>query len=63
MCDINANLAAGRSSSHTNEERLPVIVLIFGLVTWLCLAVACHASSAALCGPLTHGGVCAPPIS
>lgn len=58
--DRNTNLAAGCPSGHANEERLPIIALISGLVTWLCLAVACHASSAARCGPLTHGGACAP---
>lgn len=64
--NIDTNLSAGCPSSHADEERLPVMALIFGLVTWLCLAVGRHASSAARRGPLTHRGclhcVCAPPI-
>lgn len=53
---IDADLAAGCPSSHANEERLPAAALIMGCFTGLCVAVACHASSAASCGPPTHRG-------
>lgn len=54
--DADAHLPAGRPSGHADDERPPVCAPIAGSVTWLCLAVGQHASSAARCGSLTHGG-------
>lgn len=44
----DTDLSTGCPSSHADEERLPVVALIPGPVTCLCVAVACHASSAEL---------------
>lgn len=46
------HLPAGCPSGHADEERLPIDALVCGLVTLLCLAVSCHASSATRRGPL-----------
>lgn len=52
----DAHLPARRPSGHADDEGLPVRGPIPGRVTWHCLAVSQHASSAGRCVSLTHGG-------
>lgn len=58
----DAHLPARRSSGHADDEGLPVRGPIPGRVTWHCLAVSQHASSAGQYGSLTHEGAVPPPI-